>query len=149
MEVIQVRESKKRFLSLLLLGDEQESMIDRYLENGEMFVLFSSNNQAIAEAVVADNSDGIFEIKNFAVDPAFQRHGYGRYLINYLFTHYQGRAKKLIVGTGETAATMNFYLACGFCYSHRIENFFTDHYDHQIIEEGHVLKDMVYFSRPL
>ena len=29
---------KKRFLDLLLLADEQESMIDRYLERGEMFV---------------------------------------------------------------------------------------------------------------
>ncbi len=29
---------KKAYIDLLLLADEQESMIDRYLERGEMFV---------------------------------------------------------------------------------------------------------------
>ena len=29
---------KKRFIDLLLLADEQESMIDRYLDRGELFV---------------------------------------------------------------------------------------------------------------
>ena len=35
-----IKENKKDFLSLLLLGDEQESMIDRYLQRGELYVLF-------------------------------------------------------------------------------------------------------------
>ena len=30
---------KKQYLSLLLLADEQESMIDRYLERGELYVM--------------------------------------------------------------------------------------------------------------
>ena len=30
--------NKKQYLDLLLLADEQESMIDRYLERGEMFI---------------------------------------------------------------------------------------------------------------
>ena len=39
MEIKQVFENKKQYLDLLLLADEQEDMIDRYLEGGEMFVL--------------------------------------------------------------------------------------------------------------
>ena len=39
---------KKRFLDLLLLADEQESMIDRYLERGEMFVA-RDDGQVVAE----------------------------------------------------------------------------------------------------
>ncbi|MDF2987344.1 MAG: acetyltransferase, family, partial [Eubacterium sp.] len=39
MEIEIIRENKKRFLDLLLLADEQESMIDKYLERGEMFAL--------------------------------------------------------------------------------------------------------------
>ena len=31
--------NKKQYLDLLLLADEQESMIDCYLERGEMFIL--------------------------------------------------------------------------------------------------------------
>ena len=34
-----IKENKKSFLDLLLLADEQESMIEKYLERGEMFAL--------------------------------------------------------------------------------------------------------------
>ena len=40
MEIKKVISDKKEFLELLLLADEQESMIDRYLERGDMFVLY-------------------------------------------------------------------------------------------------------------
>ena len=34
-------------------------------------------------------------------------------------------------------------------YSHRIPNFFTDHYDHPICEGGVLLRDMVYLQKPV
>ena len=37
MEIIQVKKDKKKYLDLLLLADEQEDMVDRYLERGDMF----------------------------------------------------------------------------------------------------------------
>ena len=39
MNIREIHENKKQFLSLLLLADEQEDMIDRYLERGTMYVL--------------------------------------------------------------------------------------------------------------
>jgi hypothetical protein len=39
MEIIQITNHKKQYLELLLLADEQESMIDRYLGRGEIIVL--------------------------------------------------------------------------------------------------------------
>ena len=39
MRIREVNENKKQFISLLLLADEQESMVDRYLEKGTMYVL--------------------------------------------------------------------------------------------------------------
>ena len=39
INICPVLHNKKQYLDLLLLADEQESMIDRYLERGEMFVL--------------------------------------------------------------------------------------------------------------
>ena len=39
MEIRKIEEDKKKYLSLLLLADEQEEMIDRYLERGDMYVL--------------------------------------------------------------------------------------------------------------
>ena len=39
MKIREVNKNKKQFISLLLLADEQESMVDRYLEKGTMYVL--------------------------------------------------------------------------------------------------------------
>ena len=39
MKIREVNEDKKQFISLLLLADEQENMVDRYLEKGTMYVL--------------------------------------------------------------------------------------------------------------
>ena len=35
MKIIEVKENKKQYLDLLLLADEQENMIDRYLDKGK------------------------------------------------------------------------------------------------------------------
>lgn len=78
---------KKRYLDLLLLGDEQESMINRYLERGEMFVL--KDNGVKAVCVVTDEGNGVCELKNIAVAPSSQRQGY----LHSMFIHkdYQGQ----------------------------------------------------------
>ena len=34
MKIYEVKENKKQFISLLFLADEQEDMVDRYLERG-------------------------------------------------------------------------------------------------------------------
>ena len=62
MKIRKIKENKKQFLSLLLLADEQENMVDRYLERGSMYVL--DDNGVKAECVVTDEGDGILEIKN-------------------------------------------------------------------------------------
>ena len=141
MRILRVTSEKKKYLPLLLLADEQESMIDRYLEDGDMYVLLDPDEKCVC--VVADNGDGEFEIKNIAVDPDSQGQGLGRMMIEYIKKEYLGRCKRLIVGTGDSPLTLPFYHQCGFRELHRIEDFFTDHYDHPIIEAGTKLKDMV------
>ena len=39
MQITKVTSNKKQYLPLLLLADEEEAMIDRYLERGTMYVL--------------------------------------------------------------------------------------------------------------
>ena len=46
----------------------------------------------------------------------------------------------------RTNADTVTYKQCGFTYSHRIPNFFTDNYDHLMYEDGKLLKDMVYLK---
>ena len=147
MEIYEVRQDKKRFLPLLLLGDEQESMIDRYLERGELWVL--TDPEPVAVCVVTEEPDGVAEIKNLAVAPERQRRGYGRAMVGFVQRHYAVRARTLLVGTGDSPATLRFYEACGFERSHVIPDFFTRHYDHPIWEDGQLLRDMVYLSMPL
>ena len=143
-----IKENKKDFLSLLLLGDEQESMIDRYLQRGELYVLFQEE-QAIAVAVITDEGDGLCELKNLAVDEAFQRQGHGSRLLQSLCERCADQFHTMQLGTGESPLTLPFYEKNGFVYSHRIPSFFTDNYDHPIVEEGVLLRDMIYLRKKL
>ena len=147
MNIYEVVGNKKRFLSLLLLADEQESMVDRYLEDGTMYVLDDGGIRA--QCVVMDAGGGILEIKNIATEPAFQGKGYGRALIEFVEERYRGRYSALQVGTGESPLTVPFYEKCGFVYHHRLKGFFTENYDHPIYECGVLLKDMVVLRKSL
>lgn len=141
---------KKQYLGLLLLGDEQESMIDRYLERGEMFVMFAADtSNPIGVAVITDEGNGVCELKNIAIAPMYQRKGYGKKILKFLYNNYKGLHQTMMVGTGNSEQTTLFYRSCGFKYSHTIRDFFIVNYDHPIIEEGKQLRDMIYFSREL
>lgn len=145
MEVREVTGSKQQYLALLLLADEQETMLDRYLERGTMYVL--TDGEVIGECVVTDEGGGILEVKNICIDPAYQRRGYGKMLLQWIEKKYRGRFSILQVGTGDSPLTLPFYEKCGFMRTHAIKNFFVDHYDHPIYEAGVRLKDMIYLQK--
>ena len=147
MKIIEITENKKQYLDLLLLADEQENMIDRYLDKGNMFVL--DDNGVKCECVVTDEGKGILEIKNIATVPEYQRKGYAKALIEFLARQYSGAYSVMQVGTGDSPLTIPFYEKCGFVRSHIVPNFFTDNYDRPIFECGVQLVDMVYLQRPL
>lgn len=146
MEIKHITRHKKDFLDLLLLADECEKMIDRYLERGEMFALYDEGLKSIC--VVTQEGEGLYEIKNLATYPTFQRQGYARTLIKYVESHYPTGAT-LQVGTGNSPLTIPFYERCGFRYSHRVPGFFTKHYPHPIFENGQQLVDMIYLKKKI
>ena len=147
MTITEIKENKKQYLSLLLLADEQEDMVDRYIDKGTMYVL--DDNGVKCECVVTDESNGIIEIKNIATVPEHQGKGYAKALIDFLVKEYGGKYSVLQVGTGDSPLTVPFYEKCGFVRSHSIPNFFTDNYDHPIFECGVQLVDMVYLQRKI
>ena len=102
MEIREITGDKRRYLPLLLVGDEQEEMVMRYLPHGSLFVCFDPDPCAVA--VVTDEGDGCCELKNLAVEP---------------------------------------------CPAGRIPDFFTRNYDHPIVEEGVLLRDMILLEQPL
>ena len=144
---MEIKENKKEFLSLLLLADEQESMIDRYIDKGTMYIL--DDDGVKCECVVTDEGNGVLGIKNIATKPEYQKKGYGKALIDFVAMKYKATHSILQVGTGDSPLTIPFYEKCGFAYSHRIKDFFVDNYDHPIYEGGVQLMDMVYLRKEI
>ena len=148
MEIRRVESDKWAYLPLLLVGDEQESMIARYLDRGTLLALDDGGLRAVC--VVTAEGPGVFEIKNLAVEPAFHRRGYGRAMVERAVRDCRAAGgRRLLVGTGDSPLTLPFYHACGFRESHRVPDFFLRHYDHPIYEGGRLLTDMVYLSMNL
>lgn len=147
MKIYEIVDNKRDYMDLLFLADEQEDMIDRYLDRGTMYVI--DDNGVKGECVVTDEGEGILEIKNIATVPESHGKGYGRLLINYISEKYAGQYLNLQVGTGDSPLTIPFYEKCGFRRHHIIKNFFLDNYDHPIFEEGIQLVDMVYLRKAI
>lgn len=142
--ITEVFEDRKRYLDLLLLGDEQEDMIDRYLERGRMFVL--EDDGVKCSAVVVELNDCECELKNIATYPGEWGKGYGRAMMGYLLRLFLARYETMYVGTGETPKTIRFYEQCGFRFSHRVPDFFIDNYTSPVIDCGVRLVDMIYLK---
>lgn len=147
MEIREYKGDKRKLLSLLLIADEQEDMINRYLDKGTMYVL--DDDGIKCECVVTDEGRGVLEIKNIAVCPDCRGKGYGKAMIEYIAGKYKSDFIVLLVGTGDSALTVPFYEKCGFTRSHSVKNFFIDNYDHPIFECGVQLVDMIYLQRNL
>lgn len=81
MRIIKISEDKKRYLSLLLLADEQEDMIDRYLPRGEMYALEDGGVKAVC--VVTDEGDGVLELKTLLSSRRPSARGMGRRLSRF------------------------------------------------------------------
>ena len=95
MKIEKIIENKKQFLDLLLLADEQENMIDKYLPSGDLFAFYDDDLKSVCVVVPIDSE------------------------------------------------------SCGFEKSYRIENFFTDNYDHPMFEGDIQLVDMIYLKKDL
>ncbi len=170
--IVPVHCDRDRYRDLLLLADEQWGMVELYLHRGEMFAAFTEDeprpkagsapapapvpapDRALGCMIVTDEGVDerglrIAEVKSLAVDPAHQRSGVGRALLEFAAQHTTREYDILRVGTGDSPLTVPFYEACGFTRSHVLPNFFIENYDHPIVEAGVRLKDMVILERRL
>lgn len=148
MNIQQVTENKRTYMDILLLADPQEDMIERYLDQSDLFVL---SEEGVIKTVCAVQmlKDRRCEIKNIATVEEEQGKGYGRNMIHYVCEHYSDRCDMMYVGTGNSRKTLEFYEKCGFVNSHILAGFFTDNYAEPIYEDGVQLVDMVYLKKKL
>ncbi len=148
MKIEKIADSDKtQYMELLLIADEQVSMIEKYLYRGDMFALYDHDVRAIC--VITQEQPGIYELKNIVTVPAYQRKGYGKKLISFIVDYYKKSGTELYVGTGDCPVILRFYERCGFVKSHVMKNFFLDNYDHPMYEDGQQLIDMIYLKRYL
>ena len=133
-------------MPLLLEADPSEAMIARYLDDGALYALLV-NGKTAAVAVMARRQDGAFELKNLATDPELRGRGHASRLVRHLIQLYAARGDRLYVGTSP--ANVGFYQRFGFERAYVAENFFADNYPEPIVENGEVLKDMIYLKRDL
>lgn len=147
VRIEKIIENKKQFLDLLLLADEQENMIDKYLPNGDLFALYDDDLKSICVVVPIDSET--CELKNIATYAKYQGKGYGKALINFIFEYYRNDYKTILVGTGDTPTILSFYKNCGFEEAYRVKNFFTDNYDHPMFDGDIQLVDMIYLKTNL
>lgn len=68
----------------MLLADEQEDMVDRYLDRGRMYILID-DGKVRSECVITYEDNRTIEIKNLATYPVDQGKGYAKKLINYIY----------------------------------------------------------------
>ena len=112
-----------------------------------MYIL--DDNGVKGEITVLDLGNGVLEIKNLAILAPYQHCGYGQRLVEYVCQKYKDSFLQIQVGTGDSPLTLPFYEKCGFKKSHIIKNFFTNNYDHPIIENGKLLTDMIILTKNL
>lgn len=132
----------KQHLELLLLADPYEPMIDRYLPQSIVLTAMEKGKTVglIAYCPVAG---GAWEIKNLAVEEAWQGRGVGRALVQQVKDRLPA-GTVLLVGTARTSSgNLTFYEKCGFSYDHTIPHFFTDFYPEPIWEGEEQCVDMV------
>ncbi|MDR1762119.1 MAG: GNAT family N-acetyltransferase [Bacteroidales bacterium] len=147
MKIEKITQNKKQFLDLLLLADEQENMIDKYLAHGDLFALYDNDLKSVC--VVSQIDKNTCELKNIATYEKYQGKGYGKTLIKFIFDFYKNNYQTMLVGTGEVPWMLSFYESCGFEPSHRVKNFFTDNYAHLMFDGEIQLVDMIYLKKDL
>lgn len=140
---------KAQYRDLLLLADEDWTMVMRYLPEASVYVLVEDDNTPRALIALVATDSTTVEVKALAVQPTFQRQGYGRRMLDFAAELARDKAQRLLVGTGDAPTTLPFYERCGFTRCGVIPHFFRDHYPHPIVEAGVILDDMVLLERRL
>lgn len=141
------KDNRDKYLDLLLEADPEKEVVEKYLKEGELFVLTYKEDIACVAVITKVNDDTI-ELKNIATKKEYRGNGYGKKMLKYLADNYKQKYKKMIVGTTEN--NIPFYVKQGFDkYEKTIKNFFIDNYKDEIWDENMQCIDMYYYSKEL
>lgn len=136
---------RNKHKELFLIGDEEEEMLMKYFNQGVMFLIYDKGLKG--GIIIVESGENTIEIKNISIYEEFHRKGYGKKLIEHIFSRYKKRYRRVIVGTGNSPRTIPFYKALEFKQYFVVKDFFIKNYSEKIFEDGVQLKDMIYLEK--
>ncbi|PEJ56664.1 MULTISPECIES: N-acetyltransferase [unclassified Bacillus (in: firmicutes)] len=134
----------KEHWSLLLLADPSKEMVDKYIQKSHIYEIVD-RNLLVGIIVLMEISNEEIEIKNIAIDPAFQGNGYGKSLIHFGIRESKKLGySKISICTGNSSThQLALYKNCGFRISTISRDFFIQNYEEEIWENGIQCKDLI------
>ena len=139
-----LKPTEKIPLDLLLLADPSVDQINQYLPNSTT-LLAETNTEIVGVCVLLKKDSHEMEIMNLAVSEKHQRQGIGSYLLQQALDFASSqKISRLLIGTADSSThQLNLYQRTGFTEYERISNFFIDHYENPIYENGVQARDMI------
>ncbi|WP_188205365.1 GNAT family N-acetyltransferase [Desemzia incerta] len=137
-------------MDILLLADPSRKIIEAYLTRAECFVM-ENQNQLIGAYVLLPTRPETIELVNIAVQENFQNKGIGKQLIRHALERAKEQGFQTIeVGTGNSSMSqLAFYQKCGFRITGVDKDFFIEHYEEELMENGIPCRDMIRLSKSL
>ncbi|MEG0288860.1 MAG: GNAT family N-acetyltransferase [Carnobacterium sp.] len=147
-EKLAVKE-RTQYLELFLLADESEAMIERYLNEGEAY-LIQIEEKTIGVILFTFPDSQTVEIKNIAIEPCHQEQGIGKQTLALAESHYAAKGfSAMVVGTANSSiSAIVFYQKAGFRINSIKKDIFL-HYPEPIVEDGIPAIDMLIFEKKL
>ncbi|MEH7352612.1 GNAT family N-acetyltransferase [Neobacillus drentensis] len=143
------KEKRNLFFDYLLIADESEEIVIKYINDGEMFSICCEGKIA-GVVLFMFHPNGIVELKNIALTEDYRGKGLGKLVVNEAFDLYKIKGlHKMIVGTANSSIeNLAFYQKLGFRMVEIKKDFFKN-YPEPIYENGIRAMDMVMFEKEL
>ncbi|MEC1179155.1 GNAT family N-acetyltransferase [Metasolibacillus meyeri] len=131
-------------MDLLLLADPSEDIVTDYVQRGLCYVA-ERDGQIVGVYVLLPTRPHTVELVNVAVDENWQGQGIGKQLVLHAIASAKAAQYKTIqLGTGNSSIDqLALYQKCGFRIVGVDRDFFLQHYDEPIFENGIQCVDMI------
>ncbi|MCM0624931.1 GNAT family N-acetyltransferase [Lysinibacillus sp. OL1_EC] len=144
-----VEGNREAFLPQLLLADESEVAVRKYLDKGTLYKI-NCGELLVGVALVIPQTDTTIELKNIAIEAKYQGKGIGKEILRQLTEKCRKEGYQVVlVGTANSSIdNIAFYQKAGFRME-AIEKDFFSHYPEPIYENGIRALDMIFFTKQL
>ncbi|MCM2981490.1 N-acetyltransferase [Niallia circulans] len=144
MKIRKLREGETPPFDLLLLADPSEHLIREYLKKGICYIA-EDRDQTIGVYVLLPMEEETIELINLAVGESYQGIGLGKRLVMHAIEEARKLGyNRIEVGTGNSSISqLALYQKCGFRIDRIEKDFFLQHYEEEIYENGIQCMDMI------